>query len=52
VSTNTNGVAHNYLLNNTSSDKQIDISNYPAGLYQVVLICDGQISDSKNLIIQ
>jgi hypothetical protein len=46
----TTGNSNNYILNTTSSQKTIDISNYPAGNYSVVLIVNGQIIKSKNLI--
>ncbi|MDR2205144.1 MAG: hypothetical protein LBE36_03175 [Flavobacteriaceae bacterium] len=44
------GNSNNYILDTASSQKTINISTYPAGQYSVVLIVDGQIINSKNLI--
>lgn len=45
-----NGNTNNYILNTNTSQKTINLSNYPTGQYSVVLIVDGHIIDSKNLI--
>lgn len=43
---------YNYILNAQDENYTINISAFPAGLYSVVLICDGQLADQKALIIQ
>jgi hypothetical protein len=35
-----------------SCKTNINVSNYPNGLYTVALVCDGQIVDAKTLIKQ
>jgi len=47
-----NGISNNYILNVNENIKNIDVSNYPSGVYFVSLICDGILIDSKNLIIE
>lgn len=47
-----NGTSDNYIINVSEENKQIDVSNYPSGLYFVSLICNGVLVDSKNLIIE
>ncbi len=41
---------YNYILNVNSSEKLIDISNYPNGIYSVSLVHNGQILDTKTLV--
>jgi hypothetical protein len=48
----TNGTSNNYILNVNSNSTNIDVSNYPTGIYTVALIVNGQIADAKNLIKQ
>ena len=43
ISGNNNAVG-NYVL-----DVNIDMSNYPAGVYSVALVTDGQVTDVKGL---
>ncbi len=43
-------VSDNYILDVTKSQIEIDVSGYPAGVYVVTLVCDGEITDSKNLL--
>jgi len=45
-------VSNNYVLNVNSNTKKLDLSNYSDGLYKVILVVDGQISDTKTLIKQ
>lgn len=45
-----NNINNNYILNTSSAQKTINLSNYPTGQYSVVLIVDGQVIESKNLI--
>ncbi len=45
-----NNINNNYILNTSSTQKTINITNYPTGQYSVVLIVDGQVIASKNLI--
>lgn len=48
----TNGTSNNYVLNTTSSQTTINLSNYTNGFYTVALVCNGQIVDAKILIKQ
>lgn len=43
-------ISHNYIIDMNEDTIQIDISQYPAGVYNIVLVSDGVITDSKNLI--
>ncbi len=47
-----NETSNNYILDVTSSETTINISNYPMGFYTVALVCDGEIIDAKTLIKQ
>ena len=48
----TNGQSvNNYILDVAHSQKQINVGTLSPGTYQVILICDGQISDTKNISI-
>ena len=44
--------SNQYVLDVTQNNKQINVSNYQLGLYSVILICDGQVKDYKNVSIQ
>ncbi|MEZ4778344.1 MAG: hypothetical protein R2786_03080 [Flavobacteriaceae bacterium] len=44
------GSSDNYILDVTTSNTSIDISAYNTGLYSIILICDGEIQNSKTLI--
>ncbi len=46
------GISNNYILDTNVSETNINVSNYPNGLYTVALVCDGQIVDAKTLIKQ
>lgn len=46
------GNSNKYTLDLNSSQTTIDISNYPTGLYNVILVCDGKMVDTKNLLKQ
>ena len=45
-----NNSSNNYLLETDTDSKTIDVSNYPNGNYALMLICNGNLSDIKNLI--
>lgn len=45
-----NNINNSYLLNTSSSQKTINLNNFPSGQYTIVLIVDGQVINSKNLI--
>ena len=45
-------VSHNYILNIEDTNVQLDLSSYPSGVYSIVLISDGTVSDSKTIIKQ
>jgi len=42
--------SQNYILDVNQEAITIDVSNYPLGMYTVVLIADGNIVDSINLL--
>ncbi|MGB3342581.1 MAG: hypothetical protein WBA61_01585 [Aequorivita sp.] len=42
----------NYILDLQQSNINIDVSAYTIGLYNVILVCDGEIQNSKTLIKQ
>jgi hypothetical protein len=46
------GISNKYTLDLNSSQTTIDISNYPTGIYNVILVCDGKMVDTKNLLKQ
>ena len=46
------GTSNQYLLNTSETIKTIDFSTYQSGQYAVVLICDGNIVDFRNILIQ
>lgn len=43
-------MSHNHILNPDTTTVTIDISHYPSGMYSVVLIANGQITDTKTLL--
>lgn len=45
-------ISNNYILNIEENEITLDISNYPQGLYSIVLIVNGQIQDTTTLIKQ
>jgi len=46
------GSIHNhYLLDTSSNNVTIEVSNLPHGVYNVILVCDGAARDIKHLII-
>lgn len=46
------GTSNQYLLNTSETSKRIDVSGYAPGQYAVVLICDGNVVDYKNILVQ
>ncbi|WP_347373836.1 S8 family serine peptidase [Aequorivita sp. Q41] len=52
VVSNVTGISNNYILDTVETSINLNISNYPNGLYSVALVCDGKIVDSKNLVKQ
>jgi len=46
------GSSDNYILDTQQSSTSIDISTYTAGLYNIILVCDGVVQNSKTLIKQ
>ncbi len=46
------GASDNYILNTTENETAVDLTNCKTGFYSVVLVCDGEIEDSKNLVKQ
>ena len=45
-------ISNNYILDITQNEITVDISSYPQGLYNIALIVNGQISDTKTLVKQ
>lgn len=45
-------VSNNYILNVNTPNLSIDVSTYTPGTYVVALFCDGEIVETKNLVIQ
>ena len=45
------GVSNQYILNPSETIKTIDVSVYDEGQYAVVLVCDGNIVDYKNISV-
>jgi len=43
-------VSTNFLLDINDSTKTLDSRNYSDGLYKVILVVDGKISDTKTLL--
>lgn len=45
-------VNNNYILTPNSNQVNLDVSNYTPGVYNVILIVDGQAVDAKSLVVQ
>lgn len=45
----TNNISNNYILDNNATQKIIDISNYPSGVYSVILVVGGNIAEMKTI---
>lgn len=46
------GATNNYILDESIDEVIVDVSGYSTGLYSVILVCEGEIQDSKNLTKQ
>ncbi len=46
------GSSSNYILDVTQNNATIDVSNYQTGVYNVILVCNGQAVDASTLIVQ
>jgi hypothetical protein len=46
------GDTSNYIIDPQESSYAIDLSSFSSGLYSIILVCDGEIQGSKNLIKQ
>ena len=46
------GISDNYILDTTLDEIIIDFSTLTTGLYSIILVCDGEMQDSKNLLKQ
>lgn len=44
------GNTSNYIIDPQVNAHTIDLSNFASGLYSIILVCDGEIQGSKNLI--
>ncbi|MBB6679980.1 hypothetical protein H4O20_00800 [Aequorivita sp. 609] len=51
ITSTSNGTSNNYIIDTTNSIT-IDVSSYTSGTYNIALVCDDQIQDSKNLLKQ
>lgn len=51
VNLNSNTSA-NYILNLNNTSININTSQYTSGLYRIVLVCDNNVIESHNLVIQ
>lgn len=47
-----NGTSNNYIIDTNSNSISIDVSSYQTGYYTVALVCNGQITDAKQLLKQ
>lgn len=47
-----NNTSSNYIINLNSNSININTSQFNSGLYRVVLVCDNNVTESHNLIIQ
>jgi serine protease len=48
----TTSASNNYILDNTISEKTINLTNYSSGFYTVTLVVNGKIVDAKTLVKQ
>jgi hypothetical protein len=46
------GTIHNFMLNPSSTSHTIDVSSFSSGIYAVSLMCDGELKDSKQIVIE
>ncbi|MCF6308720.1 MAG: S8 family serine peptidase [Flavobacteriaceae bacterium] len=46
------GNSDNYILDIQETNTTIDVSAYTTGLYNIILVCDGEVQNSKTLIKQ
>lgn len=46
------GNTSNYIIDTEENSHTIDLSTFATGLYSIILVCDGEIQGSKNLVIQ
>ncbi|MBD45482.1 MAG: hypothetical protein CMC65_09770 [Flavobacteriaceae bacterium] len=44
------GSSDNYILNTLQTNISIDVSLYTTGLYNIILVCDGEVQNSKTLL--
>ena len=52
VVSNTSGSSYNYIVDTSLNSIVIDISSYPSGLYEVILVADGEEQASQTLVKQ
>jgi len=45
------GVTNNYILNLEATSRMIDVSNFPPGVYGVILVADGEMVDEIGLVV-
>ena len=46
------GNSHNYILDPNQDQVSINVTDYQTGVYNVILVCNGQIADVSTLIVQ
>lgn len=44
------GNTGNYIIDAEEDSHTIDLSGFASGLYSIILVCDGEIQGSKNLV--
>lgn len=44
-----NGISNNYIIDKDATEININLSNYPNGIYKVILVTDGAVVEMKNL---
>lgn len=46
------GNSYNHILMTQQGEITVDVSSYPTGVYNVVLVCNGEVADIKTLVVQ
>ncbi len=44
--------SHSYILDVNQNQATIDVANYQTGVYNVILVCNGQAVDASTLVVQ
>ncbi len=46
------GASYNYILDTNQENTSINVAGYQPGIYYMVLVCNGQVVDSKSLVVE